>query len=204
MPKLASLFAAGLAFGLAQAVQAQAPLKPCACAFSDSNFSAYGTKAACTAIMFGGNRCEIVFGGTGQDPKIVSEVAKEPPDSYRKRSAEITVDYLRRWASGDVKAIADPAFLRDFLPFVLRSAYLRPNPLTGEELRTFDTIVVKFVSEKAPELAERLTLTGSVTDGTYVLSSGNGGRLNYLVGFGFVEIRYSISDKPLRLIAVLF
>jgi hypothetical protein len=129
----------------------------CPCSFKDPPWEAYGTKAACTAIVRkGGTSCEIEFGGISADPKVAAQVLGVNPADYTRQMYDVLQQFLQYLRDNKRDALADPKFLATALPSFMRGAYFR-HPLNDENIsqaRSLDAAIVTFLAKDAGQVSK--------------------------------------------------
>jgi hypothetical protein len=167
----------------------------CPCSFKDPQWEAYGTKAACTAIVRkGGTSCEIEFGGISTDPKVAAQVLGVNPSEYTNQLYEVLGQFLRYLRDNKREALADPKFLSVALPLFMRGAYLR-RPLNDENIsqaKSLDSTIVAFVGKYSDQVSKVFLgnapdMKVSVNDAMFTVGRG------YVIvnhPFGVVITRY--------------
>jgi hypothetical protein len=143
--------------GIALAVAEAQSGSICPCSFKEPPWEAYGTKAACTAIVRkGGTSCEIEFGGISADPKVASQVLGVDPSEYTKQMYDLLGQFLQYLRDNKRDALADPKFLSAALPFFMRGAYLR-RPLSDAgvgQARSLDASIVDFTGKYSDQISK--------------------------------------------------
>lgn len=124
----------------------------CQCGFAAPPWKAVGTRAACTAVTSNGRTsCNIAFGGTGADPRVVQDVLKVAPGEYNRKATDLLITYLR-FVNENPKGLSNAKFIREALPSFMRGAYLRPG--VTARLGDLDAVVIAFAERYAGQVAE--------------------------------------------------
>ena len=169
----------------------------CKCKFDTTDYTATGTRAACTSITKGGKNCEVRFGATESNQKIIQQVIGVDYESYRNFGFKYTFEYLRALQDRNLERIITPSFIATGIPLFLRSAYLgTPEPyLPIKDLRAldqavssyfgkyFDEVSKVFAEKNAEPITRKLGRTFIEVKGVWAL----GGRKKYLKAVETIE-----------------
>jgi hypothetical protein len=121
----------------------------CRCDFDSKDYSAYGTRAACTTHTVNKKSCKVAFGGMQYAPPRTAQ--DFPLDA---EGLKITSEYLAALTAGRRELLTDPGFVSRAMYVFMRAAYLRRTDEFGEtDLKALDEIVASFAQEKGPLMA---------------------------------------------------
>jgi hypothetical protein len=123
----------------------------CSCTFSTKDYSASGTKAACNALMFDGNRCEIAFSSLGADPSVAANMPRSLSEDQAYALALEHVSMLRGHA---YQAMSSPEFLGRALPAMMRATYARSAVKERLPIESIDGQAMEFLGKYTPIISD--------------------------------------------------
>ena len=130
----------------------QAKAQGCECDFSDPQWKARGTNAACSVLMHPGRKsCEIQFAGIGANPNLISKVLGRDPKSYRDETFEVINIYFQYLRDNRRDSLSDPKFITRALPVLMRGAYLSGSSIISDselvQIIALDKAVIEFLEK---------------------------------------------------------
>lgn len=125
----------------------------CKCDFAQKPWEAYGTRAACSAVTTNGKTsCNISFGGTGADPKLITQILVQNPKEYERKVNATLIKYLNASQENDQRTLTHAEFISTALPIFMRGAYLREG--VHKNLKGLDTAVLSFTKKQASQISD--------------------------------------------------
>lgn len=170
----------------------------CRCTFDDPNYTAIGTKEACTAITRGKKNCEVRFGATAFNEDLVQKVIPQKDyASFRNNGFDITFIYLDALRRNSLSKLKNEDFLSKAIPYFLRSAYLSTTEplLPISDLQALDQrIDAYFFKNKNLSKAEK------IFNNKLEPSNEQFDETTFEIGKGYIVI----TSGDLRIVTVIF